>query len=119
MFKTSTFRPIASALHRSVTGFDATGRPILDDGRKVGFSPIKIDHSVRQTSIRTDKSASKSRADEDVVDARLLVEPRAQLALGDILEFNGAQYRVVTIFPRYDMSGIVDHYQVDLAKWRE
>lgn len=69
------------------------------------------------SSIRADKSASKTRADEVVGAVRLLVEADWPIGLGDQIIYAGQPYRVIGCHPRFDMDGQMNHLQVELDVW--
>jgi hypothetical protein len=72
---------------------------------------------MQPTSIRTDKSGSQGRADESVVQGRLLIENRVEPTGGDLITVRGTTYKILDVFPRFDMDGLVNHYQVDIGRW--
>lgn len=78
---------------------------------------MNIERKTQPTSIRTDKSGSQGRADEPVVQGRLLIENRVEPVGGDLIKFRGRTYRVVDVAERFDMDGLVNHYQVDIERW--
>lgn len=96
------------------TGFSVTGKPTLGSPVSVRFSPIRLASMAQATSIRTDKSGSKSRADETIFKGRILVHPESSIDNGDTVEIDSVRYEVNEVFPRYDMGGYLNHYQVDL-----
>lgn len=115
----TTFRPLAKAkLYRS-TGYTIDGTVELGTPVEIGIAPVRLNSSVSQTSIRTDKSGSKARAEEVSYDARILIVPDAEFTHGDIIELFGLNYRIEVIFPRHEMTGQLNHYQVDLIRWSE
>lgn len=118
MFATSSFKPVLRGTFQKVMGHDRFGRSGFSDPIPFGLSVIKLDTTVQPTSIRTDKSGSKSFADEPTVSARILSDTLlphdAVVSIGLVAE----RYRVMGVFPRYDMDGRVNHYQIDLTLWR-
>ena len=117
--RTTTFRPTAKAVLYAETGYSVDGRASLGMGVQVGIGPIKTAANMKPTSVRTDTSGTQSRAEEVTYDARILVHPSAALKLGDVMEVFGNHYRIAEIFPRYEMTGSLNHYQVDLIKWQD
>lgn len=100
-----------------VDGYTVTGQPKLSKPVEFGFAPVKLDMSIGKTSIRTDKSGSQSRAEEELFDGRILVKPSTVLQFDDIVEIGPKKFKVVTIHPRYEMNHELHHYQVDLMAW--
>src|SRR5690554_906322 len=99
MFRSPAFFPTNIALLRRRTGYTPAGRPQFGSPITIGISPIRIETSLRDTSIRTDKSGSKSRAEEDTFRGRILIEPTVTFAVGDLVEFAGQKMRIVSKFP--------------------
>lgn len=117
MFQTSTFIPQLYGQLRSPTGYTVTGVPTFGLPRPVGLSVIRDESMSQPTSIRTDKSGSQGRADEVVVKGRLLIENQVVPKIGDLVSFLSNTYRIDRVFPRLDMDGLVNHYQVDVERW--
>ena len=113
----SNFIPLSVGKLFKVTGTNSTGDPILDDGVSVGFSAVRSERVVQQTSVRTDKSGSNASAEEVVYIYRILVEPKANPEEGDIMEIEGRLMRIESSWPRRSMSRLLVHHQVDLIKW--
>jgi hypothetical protein len=117
MLPTSTFIPQMRGYIRSPTGYLTTGDAVFGRPKSVGLSVVRIEKATQPTSIRTDKSGSQGRADESVVQGRLLIENRVRPANGDLITIHGTSYEVLDVYPRYDMDGLVNHYQVDIGRW--
>lgn len=91
--------------------------PAFGSWKPFGLSIVKLDLTMQPTSIRTDKSGSKSRADEDHLIGRVLSD--TDIPHGALLRILGQRYRVIGVFPRHDMDGRINHYQIDLQPWRD
>lgn len=101
----------------SSSRYDDFGDPIYESSGVIKFSVIKLKSECSQTSIRADKSGSKSRADEVIQDGRILVDPKSEFSMGDIFIISNQKWKVSSITPKYDMVGLLDHFQVDLSAW--
>lgn len=92
----------------------------------IGWSPIYMRNDDVQTAVRADSSASKSRADINAGEYRILLTKDAQgISIGDLIllpetqTFNsGYQYRVTRLLPRHDVFGRLHHLEVDIAKYK-
>lgn len=116
MFKKSLFRGTHTGQLSRASGFTSTGEPLVASVGSIRFRPIRLSTNLQETSIRTDRSGSQARADEETFQGRILVEPNADIRIDDRFEYQGKTYRVVEVFPRYtSMDGLLDHYQVDLT----
>ena len=91
----------------------------MGEAVSIGFTPVRLESVVQPTSIRTDKSGSKSSADETVFLGRILIAPDVVPSEDDIIDLYGKQYRIESVFPRYELQGMLHHYQVDLIKWQK
>ena len=78
---------------------------------------VAIITSDKKTSVRSDSSASRGNAHELLYDAVILVGPRTKAAMHDIMTVNGYKLEIMTVQPRYDIDGNLDHYQLDLQIW--
>lgn len=111
----SAFIPVNTAYLKSTTGkFTAGGTPLWGEKVKVGISIVRLANQVGQTSVRADRSGTKSYADEEVSKGRVLLHPRHKPQKGDILIIHGAEYVIEGIREVYAMDGRIDHYQVEL-----
>lgn len=117
MYSRSNFRPNQIAYIRRQIGYDARGRAQLSEPVKAGVSIIRFETNMDATSIRADKSGTKSRAQEQVNIGRIQVEPKAIISIGDIVYLNDVSWKIDSIFPRMDQAGRLHHYQVDLVSW--
>lgn len=122
MFKSSVFKgTVAGVLFRKGLGYTSTGDPIFGALGKFRFTPITSKTQSEETSIRTDKSGSKSRADEGVAYFRIQIEPSKigkSIKIGDRVDLLGASYKVASITPVFNiMDAIADHILADLKLW--
>lgn len=117
MFPTSTFIPQMFGQLKSPTGYTATGATQYGNPRKVGVSVVRLEHKTQPTSIRTDKSGSQGRADEEVVQGRLLLTNQIEPQNNDLIEVRGVTYKINSVYPRFDMDALINHYQVDVERW--
>lgn len=111
----SAFIPTTFAYLKSVTGeFTAGGEQLWSKPVRVGVSIVRWENRVSQTSVRADRSGTKSYADEEVPKGRVLIHPRHIPKEGDILIFSNQEFVIESVREVYAMDGKLDHYQVDL-----
>lgn len=120
MFKSSVFRGTrVGRLFRQTKRFTSTGEPEFALVGSIRYSPIRSELGVTETSVRADKSGSKSRAEEFSFKGRIQVQPDAngrQLSVGDKLDVLDATFHVMDTNPSYHaMDGGLDHILVDLG----
>jgi phytoene dehydrogenase-like protein len=110
------FIPTHSGLLYKVIGFNARGKEIKSLAQIAPYTPIRIKTGIEVTSIRTDKSASQSRAEEAIFDGRVLVSSFVTpVEGGRFAEQSGKEYKIEVVQEIFDMNGQLDHYQVDLS----
>lgn len=96
------------------SGNDVYGQPAWGASQPARCSIVKFDLSATKTSVRTDSSASRGNAREIEAAVRLLFPSFTEIAVGDRVQVLGANLRVLTAQPRYDIVGNLDHHEVDL-----
>ena len=108
------FRPQTPALlYRRV------GKTIYGDGVYAAPMPIKIavlkmGDIQSQSPIRSEASGSHGRVDQDVGMTKILFQPTLSVSNYDRMDFFGTTMEVISIFPRYDNFGRLQHYLATL-----
>lgn len=83
---------------------------------KFGWAPVYMRDSQQDSSVRADSSSSRGRADEQIIDFRLIIEKRVKPKKGDkIILDNGDPMIVVKVHERMDIVGRLHHWEVDCA----
>ena len=78
---------------------------------------VRLDVAKMKSSVRADSSASRGNADERVAMARLLFAPHTNIEIDDKVTVHGIDLQAISVFPRHDMEGNIDHFQVDCDRW--
>lgn len=79
-------------------------------------SVVRLTSLGKKTSIRTDRSASQGNAYESTAAARLLFTSTTALKIGDLVDIGGLNLIVESIQQRrHNLTGLIDHLQVDLS----
>lgn len=107
----------------SLTG-EKTAKP---KAFQIGWSPVYMRNDETQTAVRADSSASKSRADINAGEYRIVMDKKCtSLRSGDIVllppdqTFNDdPRYRITRLKPMHDIFGRLHHFEVDLAKTKD
>lgn len=101
--------------------FNRFGEPEFREKRiPVRCAIIKLDLMRSKTAVRQDSSASRGQASEEEANVRLLFPPSFDIRIGDLVALNVApqdMLRVLSVMPRLDIAGRLDHFQVDLEVW--
>lgn len=114
----SAFIPTIQAVHRAATElFTVAGKRQYGNPVQVGISIIRALNLSEKTSVRADTSGTKSFADESLVKGRALIYPCVKPKIDDLLFVGEDQYEIKGVRKVYDMSGQVDHYEVELVIW--
>ena len=98
-------------------GLDLYGQPLPGVSYKEKCAIVKIANKILPTSVRADSSASRGAAQEMIVDAELLLVATTKAQLNDFVDVSGFKLRVVGKFPRYSVTGKLDHYQLLCNIW--
>lgn len=111
------FRPnITVDLHRRQDQMDIYGNQGYEPAVKVRCAIVSLDATVLKSSVRADSSASRGRAEEETVEAKLLFLPGEQIKQGDLVIVDGEQIEVITVEKRRNTSGKIDHLEVDFRR---
>ena len=109
------FIPVVRAkLMKASDGFSVTGERTYAPAVTVGINIVRLATDVTATSVRADKSGTKSYADEQLTKGRILVHPRFKAAEDDLVEIFGVQYKITGVRAVVSMDGKIDHYQAEL-----
>lgn len=99
--------------------FDVYGKPIPGVSFKERCAIVAIVEKDEKTSVRSDSSASRGNSHEMLFDAVILFGPKTKTKIHDIVKINGYALEVMAQQPRYDIDGVIDHYQNELKIWIE
>ena len=83
-------------------------------GLKFGWGPIYVGQGLVRTEVRADKSATKSRAETDTIDYRMVIEKTVTPQRGDLITLStGERMKVFLVHRRVDIMGRLHHWEVD------
>lgn len=91
---------------------DIHGKESFQDPVMAPCAIVHLAHAVEPTSIRADSSASRGSADQETLAAKILFPPHIRLVKGDVIRAQGFLVEVVSIQPRLDIFGKVEHLEV-------
>ena len=78
---------------------------------------VRLVPSLAKTSVRTDSSASRGNAEEEVATAKILFQVPSKPGKGDRFVIAGTVLRIESVEPRFDTFGKLDHYEATGARW--
>jgi hypothetical protein len=73
--------------------------------------------SNEKSAVRADTSATRGNAREMEADAVLLLAKNTVANIDDNVELMGHQFRIMSMHPRVDLLGDIDHYEVKCTYW--
>lgn len=85
------------------------------EGREVVGSGIDYQARVQQTT----KQKLLANGNLITIDLIVYIQPDATIEVGDRVAFDSVQYKVFGKYGAVDGSGKVNHYKLELTKWRE
>jgi hypothetical protein len=98
---------------------DVYGQPLPSTAYKERCSIIKLNVTNEKSSVRADSSASRGAARELETNSVILLTKTTRAAIDDVVEVNSMKIRVTGKFPRHDLQGALDHYEISGTYWSE
>lgn len=96
-----------------VRGHDIYGAEVLGSRVKERCGVVKLYKSSEFTTVRVDSGASRGAAFEGQGFAQLLLSPSTVAQINDLLFVGGIRLRVTKKWPRFDVFGKTDHYEIE------
>jgi hypothetical protein len=78
---------------------------------------VRLRKQMKHTTVRADSSQSRGHGDEFTSQNRVLLDENTVCSLGDKLVVNGIELKVTDMHPRFDVTGEIDHYEVEGELW--
>lgn len=107
-----SFRPNTTASLLRKAGRNIHGRQSYSAPVPLPCAVVSLDERVVQTSVRADSTASRGAAEEEVLQAVILIPAKTEIAEGDVIKILGRNIEVEGIEPRLDIFGQLDHQQI-------
>ena len=112
------FRPNQNCFIQKSSGkTDVYGMPVPGAKVKERLAIIELNIASEKSSVRADTSASRGNAQELEVVSKFLLAKTTAAQINDILIYGGHSFRVKSMFPRHDLQGSLDHYEVTCTFW--
>lgn len=113
------FRPNSDCTIHAATGqTDVYGMPAPARQVRERCVPIKLMVKNEKTPVRADSSASRGNARELEADSMFLLTKFTVARIDDVIEFAGSMFLIASKFPRFDLQGNLDHYEVTCTYWK-
>lgn len=103
-------------IRRKSTTTDAFGQYNYGDKEAIRFALVRFDTKIEDSTVRADSSATRGNIREYHTSGRVLIDKRYAPKWGDILFFDDKVLRIQEVEPRYNVLGILDHYECDTEK---
>jgi len=112
------FRPNQNCLiHKTGGKTDVFGMPLPGVRVKERCAVIELNIRNEKSSVRADTSASRGNAREFQADAKFLLTKTTKAEIDDVIEFADEVFRIAQKFPRHDLQGRLDHYEIVCTFW--
>lgn len=98
-------------------GLDIFGQPQPGTEYKEKCAIVKLITKTAPTPIRADASASRGAAREQIADGELLFVATTKVDIDDFVKVADVTLRVIGKYPRYSLSGKLDHFQILCNIW--
>lgn len=111
------FIPTIQVHIRKLAGHDLYGQPKWTIPVTEMVAPVRVEQGMRNTTVRTDSSATHGHALETESKVTLMFKPNSAVRKGDRVDMLGKRLRVVTVHERFTVAGQLHHIQVGLETW--
>lgn len=98
---------------------DVFGQPVPGVYVNERCAVVKLDLSNNKSSVRADSSATRGNALEEEASSVILLEKTTRANKDDIIEVSSIKLRIVSRQPRFDVSGRLDHYEINATIWSQ
>lgn len=96
----------------TIAKFDVYGEPIISPAIPSVCAVVKFVTTAASTTVRTDSSATRGNAEELTASVILLLSKKVEPQIDNLITLRGTTVRVISVQPRYDVMGRLDHYQI-------
>ena len=112
------FNPnLSCQVRRSSGKNDVYGQPLPGIVINEKCSIVKLSLTNEKSAVRADTSASRGNALELEAISVILMTPKSQARIDDLIYVSGVVLRVMGRIPRYDVSGVINHYEIHATFW--
>lgn len=111
------FIPNITGLISSPLPTNVYGESSYGPARVIACAVVHLTKSQQKTSVRTDSTASRGEARENISVTKILFPSTETVAINDRLEINGQILRIIGVETRYHVLGNIDHYEADADIW--
>lgn len=98
-------------------GTDLYGQATMGSTVQESCAIVRLRRESMHTTVRTDSSASRGHGDEAHANVLLLLEPTTTARIDDKLTVSNISIRIKDLHERYDVFGVLDHYECRGELW--
>jgi len=106
------FRPTVACKIKHKTGVNAYGETTYSEFQDSMCDVLELTLGFQKTPVGGTYTASRGSADEDTGIVRLLLDPSTPVVVNDVVQVNGSDFILNSVRIRYDVFGVLDHYEV-------
>lgn len=103
-------------LRRRKKTTDIYGQYSYSPKETIRFALVRFDTKSEDSTVRADSSATRGNVKELHASGRILVDKKVIPHIGDLVFFDGKVFRIKEVEPRYNVLGMLDHYECDFEK---
>lgn len=106
-------------LRRKSKNADMYGQHTYGQKEAVHYALVRYNTSIEDSTVRADSSATRGNVKEFHSTGRVLLHKKHNPAFGDLIIVEGKVFEIKGIEPRFNILGILDHWQVELEKFED
>lgn len=103
-------------MQRKLKGYSANGDVKYSAKKRIPFSLVRFDLKVDDSTVRADSSATRGNVKEFHASGRILVPVNIKPTWGDLFTIEGQLFEAQEVEPRFNVLGVLDHYEVDTIR---
>ena len=108
-----SFRPNTNGLLlRKLPKRDIHGRESFSPPNPVAISIVHLADKVEESSVRADSSASRGSAEQETLQAKILIGVNVLISKGDVIQVYGRNVEIESIHLRLDVFGRPHHQEL-------
>lgn len=112
------FIPNTTCLINTASGkTDIFGMPVSGIQYKEKMSIIKMSIDNEKTSVKSDQPGVSGNVRELETKSIFLLTAKTKAKIDDSILLMGYKFRIMSVFPRLNLQGILDHYEVGCTFW--
>ena len=108
---------VSCVIHSAGGNTDVFGMPIERSRTQEMCAIISMNVKSEKTQSKAIFSSSRGSASEFEADTKILLKANTVASIDDDIHIYGNKFRIMSMFPRINMQGVLDHYEVTCSYW--